>query len=192
MLFEPYRSFGYYTSGIPFSLVKSDQDVLLASSVGDHAFYVYNTAKLNLVYMSRFIEQRIVWIEASQDGHIYTALEGNVIVQWKKMNKVLEYVGHSKPIVKFIISSDFIFSLAQEGEFIIFNIRTAAIVRRRRFDSDFDVMLHPTTYINKLVFAGGNRIELWNIIDDTKVYSFSKFLQGKDFSASEAKVTCMV
>ena len=192
MLFEPYRSFGYYTSGIPFSLVKSDQDVLLASSVGDHAFYVYNTAKLNLVYMSRFIEQRIVWIEASQDGHIYTALEGNIIVQWKKMNKVLEYVGHSKPIVKFIISSDFIFSLAQEGEFIIFNIRTAAIVRRRRFDCDFDVMLHPTTYINKLVFAGGNRIELWNIIDDTKVYSFSKLMQGKDFSASEAKVTCMV
>jgi hypothetical protein len=82
--------------------------------------------------------------------------------------------------------------LAQEGEFIIFNIRTAAIVRRRRFDCDFDVMLHPTTYINKLVFAGGNRIELWNIIDDTKVYSFSKLLQGKDFSASEAKVTCMV
>jgi len=192
LLFEPYRSFGYYTSGIPFSLVKSDQDVLLASSVGDHAFYVYNTAKLNLVYMSRFIEQRIVWIEASQDGHIYTALEGNIIVQWKKMNKVLEYVGHSKPIVKFIISSDFIFSLAQEGEFIIFNIRTAAIVRRRRFDCDFDVMLHPTTYINKLVFAGGNRIELWNIIDDTKVYSFSKLMQGKDFSASEAKVTCMV
>ena len=166
--------------------------MLLASSVGDHAFYVYNTAKLNLVYMSRFIEQRIVWIEASQGGHIYTALEGNVIVQWKKMNKVLEYVGHSKPIVKFIISSDFIFSLAQEGEFIIFNIRTAAIVRRRRFDCDFDVMLHPTTYINKLVFAGGNRIELWNIIDDTKVYSFSKLLQGNDFSASEAKVTCMV
>ena len=56
LLFEPYRSFGYYTSSIPFSLVKSDQDVLLASSVGDHAFYVYNTAKLNLVYMSRFIE----------------------------------------------------------------------------------------------------------------------------------------
>jgi hypothetical protein len=80
LLFEPYRSFGYYTSAIPFSLVKSDQDILLASSVGDHAFYVYNTAKLNLVYMSRFIEQKIVWIEASQDGHIYTALDNHTIV----------------------------------------------------------------------------------------------------------------
>jgi len=27
----------------------------MASVVGGHAFYVFNTAKLNLVYMSRFI-----------------------------------------------------------------------------------------------------------------------------------------
>ena len=93
------------------------------------------------------------------------------------MNKVIEFVGHSKPIVKFILSTDFIFSLAQDGEFIIFNIRTAAIVRRKKFDCDFDIMVHPTTYINKLVFASGNRIELWNIIDDSKVYAFSKILQ---------------
>lgn len=59
LLFEPYRAFGYYTSDIPFCIFKSDQDVLLASSVGGHAFYVYNTTKLNLVYMSRFIENEI-------------------------------------------------------------------------------------------------------------------------------------
>ena len=100
------------------------------------------------------------------------------------MNKVIEFVGHSKPIVKFILSTDFIFSLAQDGEFIIFNIRTAVIVRRKKFDCDFDIMVHPTTYINKLVFAGGNRIELWNIIDDSKVYAFSKILQGKDNTVS--------
>jgi hypothetical protein len=34
------------------------------------------------------------------------------------------------------------------------------------------------------VFAGGNRIELWNIIDDSKVYAFSKILQGKDNTVS--------
>jgi len=52
----------------------------LASSVGGHAFYVYNTSKLNLVYMSRFIENEILWIEASMDGYVYTALDNKVIV----------------------------------------------------------------------------------------------------------------
>jgi hypothetical protein len=92
------------------------------------------------------------------------------------MNKVLEFEGHSKPIVKFILSSDFIFSLAQDGEFIIFNIKTGQIVKRKLFDCDFDIMMHPTTYINKLVFAGENKLELWNIIDDKKIYAFKNVL----------------
>ena len=94
----------------------------------------------------------------------------------------MEFQGHSKPIVKFILSSDFIFSLAQDGEFIIFNIKTAAIIKRKKFDCDFDIMVHPTTYINKLIFAGGNRLELWNIIDDSKVYAFQNILADKDKS----------
>lgn len=39
--------------------------------------------------------------------------------------------------------------------------------------------MHPTTYINKLVFAGGNRMELWNIIDDKKIYSFKNIFSEK-------------
>ena len=100
------------------------------------------------------------------------------------MNKVLEFVGHTKPIVKFILSSDFIFSLAEDGEFIIFNIRTGTIIKKKKFDCDFEIMMHPTTYINKLLFAGGNRIELWNIIDDNKIYSFKKILDEKDKSVT--------
>lgn len=145
---------------------------MLASSVGDHAFYVYNTAKLNLVFMSRFIEPKILWIEAAPDGHIYTALDNLVIVKWNKMNKVTEYRGHTKPLVKFILSSEFIFSLAQDGEFIIFNIRTGDIIRQKRFEDDFEIMMHPTTYINKLVFAARGKVELWNIIDDKKIFEF--------------------
>lgn len=45
-------------------------------------------------------------------------------------------------------------------------------------------MMHPTTYINKLVFAGRNQIELWNIIDDKKIYAFKKILEGKGSSAN--------
>ena len=50
-------------------------------------------------------------------------------------------------------------------------------------------MLHPTTYKNKLVFAGGNRIELWNIIDDKKIYAFKNILAGKD---QHTKVTAIL
>ena len=40
------------------------------------------------------------------------------------MHKLQVFEGHTKPIVKFILSSELIFSLAQDGEFIIFNIKS--------------------------------------------------------------------
>jgi hypothetical protein len=46
-------------------------------------------------------------------------------------------------------------------------------------------MMHPTTYVNKLVFAGNNRIELWNIIDDKKIYAFKNIVEDKkDFNVT--------
>jgi aspartyl/asparaginyl beta-hydroxylase (cupin superfamily) len=62
VLFSPYRAFGYYTSKIPACVYKSSEDLLIASVVGKHAFYVYDSKKLNLVFMSRFIAEEITWL----------------------------------------------------------------------------------------------------------------------------------
>jgi len=43
-------------------------------------------------------------------------------------------------------------------------------------------MIHPATYVNKLLFANEDTIELWNIIDDDLVYKFDnalKDIEGK-------------
>jgi hypothetical protein len=93
VLFEGYRSLGYYASDLPISLVKSGEDHLIASVIGEHAFYVYDTAHLNLTYMSRFIPETILCIQATADGFVYTALReaGSgkcLIVCWKKMHRV--------------------------------------------------------------------------------------------------------
>ena len=74
VLFEQYRALGYYASDLPLSVVKSDNDILIASSVGDHAFYVYDSAHLNLAYMSKYISEKITHIQATQDGFVYTSL----------------------------------------------------------------------------------------------------------------------
>jgi ABC-type branched-subunit amino acid transport system substrate-binding protein len=62
VLFQQYRALGYYASDLPLSIVKSDQDILIASAVGEHAFYVYDSAHLNLAYMSKFISDTITFI----------------------------------------------------------------------------------------------------------------------------------
>jgi hypothetical protein len=61
-----------------------------------------------------------------------------VIAKWNKMNLVQDYKGHTKPIIKFLLSTDFIFSLAEEGEFIIFNAKTSAIILKKTFMHPFE------------------------------------------------------
>ena len=155
-------------------MYKSAEDLLIASVVGKHAFYVFNTTKLNLVFMSRFIAEEITYLQAAASGLIYTSLkESNTIVAWNKMHRHQEYKGHTNAIIKFIVSQNFIFSLAEGGELIIFDTQSGDTISKQDLSRDFDIMTHPVTYINKLVFAGGEdgrQVELWNVIEKEKIY----------------------
>ena len=129
VLFEGYRSLGYYASDLPFSVVKSDQDYLLATAIGEHAFYVYDTKHLNLAYMSRYVPETILYLEATSDGFVYTALQDPVtgrchVVCWKKMHRVAVFdVPGDLQILKIMIVGDFIFTLCSDSNFIVFDRR---------------------------------------------------------------------
>ena len=34
-------------------------------------------------------------------------------------------------------------------------------------------VIHPVTYVNKMLFYGGQKMELWNVIEHEKIYEFS-------------------
>lgn len=185
VLFEGYRSLGYYASDLPFSIVKSDQDYLLATAIGEHAFYVYDTKHLNLAYMSRFIPETILYIEATSDGFVYTALQDTttdkcMIVCWKKMHRVAVFeVPQNQIILKLMVLGDFLFTLCSEGNFIVFDRKQTGhpsgsikpIKKQIRFTDQFDDFIHPRTYVNKLLFSGCKAddeqqpaLQLWNIM----------------------------
>ena len=48
--------------------------------------------------------------------------------------------------------------------------------------------MHPLTYVNKLVFGQGNRLELWNIIDDSKIFEFV----FSDMEKAQTSIECVV
>ena len=125
--------------------------------------------------MSRFISEEITYLQAAPTGLIYTSLrESNEIVAWNKMHRHANYAGHKNPILQFIVTTNLIFSLAQEGEFIIFNTQSGKIVKQMTLaNKDLDSVIHPVTYVNKLLFAGGKTMELWNVIEQEKIYEFT-------------------
>ena len=68
---------------------------------------------------------------------------------------------------------------------MIFNIQTGEATNYC-FEKQFDLMIHPVTYINKLLFSGGdagNCLQLWNVIEQKMVFEFK--LKG------ESSITCL-
>jgi U3 small nucleolar RNA-associated protein 21 len=99
------------------------------------------------------------------------------------MHRVMEFKGHQNPIVKFIIAGEFIFSLGEGGEFLVFNRMKGTLSKKIMFEKEFDDVIHPSTYVNKLLFSGPNeKPELWNIMTEEKVFEF-------DFG-KENDITC--
>ena len=161
-------------------MYRSAEDTLIASVVGQNAFYVYNADKLSLVFMSKFIAEEIVWIQAAPNGLIYTALaESNQIVAWNKMHRVASYGGHTTAVLEFIVAGDLLFSLAEDGEFFVTNMTdkksgdAGKVIKTIKLDKSLERMIHPITYVNKLLFYGGKKAELWNIIEGAQIYSFT-------------------
>ena len=114
--------------------------------------------------MSKFIAEEIVWIQAAPNGQIYTALaESNTIVAWNKMHRVASYGGHTKAILEFIVAGDLLFSLAEDGEFLVTNMTdkksgdAGKVIKRIDLDKSLERMIHPITYVNKLLFYGGKK-----------------------------------
>ena len=46
------------------------------------------------------------------------------------MHRHATYSGHKKPIVQFIVTANLIFSLAEDGEFLIFNTQTGQVAKQ--------------------------------------------------------------
>ena len=64
-------------------------------------------------------------------------------------------------------------------------------MRTIKFESAFDNFVHPSTYVNKLLFSGstengdGTTLQLWNIMTEEKIFEFG------DITKDMPAITCI-
>lgn len=47
-------------------------------------------------------------------------------------------------------------------------------MKRAQFENkDLTGIIHPVTYVNKMLFYGGKKMELWNVIEHERIYEFT-------------------
>ncbi|KAG5882141.1 hypothetical protein JTB14_005970 [Gonioctena quinquepunctata] len=178
-VFLPCRSLGYVSNHIPLQVryIKSRQENLIVTCVGK-SFHTYGISHFGLLSVSRMHPGDITCMTADA-YHVYTACN-NVIYAWRRGTELQHtYTGHKKNVHLMIPFGAHLISVDESSNVKIWDIKNEAVYGELLFSTkkfQITALLHPSTYINKILFASDNgEMQLWNVNTLKLIYPFKSW-----------------
>lgn len=183
-VFLPSRGLGYVSNHIPLQVryIKSRKENLVVTCVGK-SFHTYGISHFGLLSVSGLHHDNINCM-TSDAYHVYTAVD-NVIYAWRRGTELKHtYRGHKRKVHLMIPFGAHLISVDESNCIKIWDIKAESVYLELLFSTfNISAILHPSTYINKILLAsdtGG--MQLWNINNAKLIYTFKSW---------KASVTCL-
>ncbi|XP_068608945.1 WD repeat-containing protein 36 [Brachionichthys hirsutus] len=181
-LFSGFRVLGLYSNHVPHALRyhKKHREFYVVTSVGK-CFHTYNVNKLGIVAVSNSLPDDITCLAA--DRMLVFAAAGKLISAFARNKEVvMRYRGHGQEVRLLLPLGDQLISADSGGDVIIWDVQGGDVYLQLRFDpSSFDVsaMMHPSTYLNKVLLGSSQgALQLWNIKTSKLLYNFPGWSAG--------------
>ncbi|GMM33619.1 rRNA-processing protein [Saccharomycopsis crataegensis] len=181
-VFSPFRALGNITTSTPFTVGTLGGTYYIATSVG-RCFQIYDAATLHLLFVSSQTSSDITCLEAKFQ-YVYAAY-GNTIGIYKR-GKLLESVKCLPPsgiknnkVVKICVFGDYLIGVCDNNYAYIFKKpaeENSEDVKKQSLPTKFYAhikvndsygqitnVLHPATYLNKIVITTPSHIMIFNI-----------------------------
>jgi len=182
-IFSGFRALGYVCDHLPFCVRRhhAQKENYAVASIG-RAFHVYRVSKLAIVSVSDLHDADITAI-AADDRLIYTA-SGAVVRAFYRGRQVHKtFAGHHDSEVHLLLPfGPHLISVDDDSKVVVWDVEAQQPYVEMEFHNDsFNVsaLLHPSTYINKILFGSHQgRMQLWNIKSNKLIYSFAGWDAG--------------
>lgn len=178
-IFLPHRSLGNVSNHIPLQVryIKSRQENLIVTCVGK-SFHTYGISHFGLLSVSRLHAGDITCMTADA-YHIYTACD-NIIYAWRRGTELKHtYRGHTRNVHLMLPFGAHLISVDESSKVKIWDVKAETVYLELTFSTTYfniSALMHPSTYINKLLFASDSgEMQLWNINNAKLIYSFKSF-----------------
>ncbi|ETL24756.1 hypothetical protein L916_21299 [Phytophthora nicotianae] len=171
---QAFRAIGVVADDVPIVWYGMGKASFATASLGK-SFVVYNCDKLTPVLVSPQLPKRIAALAVQPKKHLTFTACGRQIIVWKRVQRVKTLLGHKGTIKQMMAVGNVLFALDDERDIKIWDLDTMELVDTLSFPVGFTptVMLHPDTYLNK-VLVGSERgaLQLWNIRKMKCIYEF--------------------
>eukprot|EP01022_Parablepharisma_sp_SALTPOND_P000854 TRINITY_DN105149_c0_g1_i1.p2 TRINITY_DN105149_c0_g1~~TRINITY_DN105149_c0_g1_i1.p2 ORF type:complete len:1065 (+),score=106.10 TRINITY_DN105149_c0_g1_i1:9590-12784(+) len=168
IIFKPFRAVGLICDNLGFIYHRNIPEKQFTVSVG-HAFQTYSLDNLRLIYVSPHISARISALGVYKD-FVFTACD-NEIYMWSKAHSRATLAEHKAELVNLLVVGDTLLSLDKNGKMIVWGLPGCNKVGEIQVPGK-GLIMHPPTYLFKVLIAGGRELELWNVNTFKKIYDF--------------------
>lgn len=188
-IFQPYRTIGQVSASIPGVLQYrgSKPSIYLTTSIGK-SFHIYDCAKISLLFVGPIFLQEIISLACHEDYTVVGLPEEIVICQRAKVAHRfgLQDPARTGQVTQIQSFGKSLFVCYQSPLLDHFLVPSGEL--KRRIELPFPVvhLLHPSSYLDKLLVAGPEgQLLLWNIEKNKCIFSFDFFTK------SNCRITCM-
>ncbi|XP_029025336.1 WD repeat-containing protein 36 [Betta splendens] len=181
-LFSGFRVLGLYSSHVPHAIRyhKKHREFYLVTAVGKR-FHTYNVNRLGIVAISNSLADDITCVAADR-MLVFTATGRLVCAFARNKEVVMRYHGHHHEVRLLLPLGDQLISSDSGGDVIVWDVQGGDVYLRLQFDPEtFDVsaMMHPSTYINKVLLGSSQgALQLWNIKTSKLLFTFPGWSSG--------------
>lgn len=175
-IFAPSRGLGYVSNHIPLQVryIKRRKENLIVTCVGK-SFHTYGISHFSLLSVSDLHPDNITCI-AVDAFHVYTACERKIYA-WRRGTEIKHtYKGHKTPIHLMCPFGAHLISVDEGSVVKVWDIKSEALFIELPFKNkifNITAILHPSTYINKILFGSEQgQMQLWNIHNAKLIHTF--------------------
>ncbi|KAF7457590.1 WD domain, G-beta repeat-containing protein [Cryptosporidium felis] len=170
-LLVPLHSIGFVTDDVPFVLEKIGDEYFIVVGTG-HYYQVYDLDQLRIRYISQRLEDKIDHLAARYET-VYVSM-GNKIEGHNRHEKTFE-TEHKSKVKGMIVLGELLISWDKEVVAVNYlNSEEHSIKIRPEMDTSEVIVsvLHPITYLNKILVVTSKGCELWNINTQKMIHRF--------------------
>ncbi|KAL3129994.1 beta transducin-like protein [Cryptosporidium hominis] len=171
-LLVPLHSIGFVTDEVPFALEKLGDEYFIVVATG-HYYQVYDLDQLRIKYISQRMENRIENLVTKYEM-VYVSM-GDKIAGYNRHEKTFE-IEHNSRVKGMLVLGELLISWDKET-IIVSEIDSNRLKCKILVDMDVSeeivTILHPVTYLNKVLVVTSKGCELWNINTKKMIHRFS-------------------
>lgn len=195
-IFSPFRVIGNVSNDTPFALGTLGSTFYVVTSVG-RAFQIYDVATLHLLFISQEQTESKITCLFAQFHYVYAAFSNKIGI-YKRGRLEHTLVCETKSTISHVlVFGSYLIAAAADGEIFIFKKRpgekyaTEFYTSLKNINTEIDGvivgLLHPPTYLNKIVVATTGGLFIFNIRTGKLLFkSPDQHFTGSSISCIEA------